>query len=436
MMIRIIFGGLALVWASLLSASVGAPASEADSEMRALPMQFTLHREGPAEACGKDCKMWISASGAITPDTPRDFESFVRGRDMRGAVIALDSDGGSVIGALALGRAIRRLGMSTTVGKVVDPAPQDGKTKSTVLQPDAYCGSMCTFVLLGGVERHVPPEAHVLVHQIWLGDRRDDPTAATYSAEDLALVQRDIGRIVNYTTEMSGSSELLAIMLKIPPWEPMYELSRAELHELKLVSDDDLQMARKISGSRALAPVANGKRMTVGARSWSLVTQDGTTNLMRKHPLTFYGEDVGSFELSLACGTSSDHYVLTYSETRKISNLRRAPENLRDVELTLGDKILGLKVTPMPAGGQGVSRTASGSVPAALIKSYASIGKHSLTIEAFSGDNTSTVTTLGNAGLARSLAQLASSCGNSRLHKAAVPNARATATAGIVTPER
>ncbi len=435
-MIRIIFGGLALVSASLVSVLPGAPASAADNDMRSLPMQFTLHREGPAQACGKDCKTWVSASGAITPDTPRDFENFVRSRDMRGAVIALDSDGGSVIGALALGRSIRRLGMSTTVGKVADLPAQDGKGKSSVLQPDAYCGSMCAFVLLGGVERRVPPEAHVLVHQIWLGDRRDDPTAATYSAEDLALVQRDIGRIVDYTTEMSGSNELLTIMLKIPPWEPMYELSRAELRELKLVSDDDLRVAQKISTLRSLAPVSNGNRTTVGARSWSLVTQDGTPNLMRRHPLTFYGEDVGSFELSLACGTASDHYVLTYSETRKVSNLRRAPENLRDVELTLGGKVLGLKVVPMPAGGQGVSRTASGPVPAALIKSYASLGKHSLTVEAFSGDNTSTVTTLGNAGLARSLAQLASSCASARLHKAVVPDTRATATAGIVTPER
>jgi len=33
--------------------------------------------------------------------------------------------------------------------------------------------------------------AHVRVHQIWLGDRADDAEAATYSADDLMIVQRD-----------------------------------------------------------------------------------------------------------------------------------------------------------------------------------------------------------------------------------------------------
>jgi len=63
---------------------------------------------------------------------------------------------------------------------------------------------MCTFVLLGGVQRQVPTDARVLVHQIWLGDRREDAVAANYTAEDLVVVQRDIGSIMQYTVEMGG----------------------------------------------------------------------------------------------------------------------------------------------------------------------------------------------------------------------------------------
>ncbi len=98
----------------------------------------------------------------------------------------------------------------------------------------AYCESMCAFVLLAGVERRVPAEARVMVHQIWLGDRRDDPTAANYSAEDLVVVQRDIGRLARYTVEMGGGVDLLEIALKIPPWEPMRMLSRDELRTMKV----------------------------------------------------------------------------------------------------------------------------------------------------------------------------------------------------------
>ena len=52
-----------------------------------------------------------------------------------------------------------------------------------------------------------------MVHQIWLGDRREDPTAANYSAEDLVLVQRDIGRLAQYTADMGASIDLLDLAL-------------------------------------------------------------------------------------------------------------------------------------------------------------------------------------------------------------------------------
>jgi hypothetical protein len=76
---------------------------------------------------------------------------------------------------------------------------------------------MCTFVLLAGVKRSVSLEAQVLVHQIWLGDRREDAVAANYSAEDLVVVQRDIGSIVQYIVEMGGDIELVQLSLKVPP---------------------------------------------------------------------------------------------------------------------------------------------------------------------------------------------------------------------------
>src|SRR5215467_15699828 len=81
------------------------------------PMRFEWRREGPAEVCGGSCRVWISAVGYITADTPREFETFAKDPNVHGAVLVLDSDGGSVLGTLALGRAIRNLGMITTIGR-------------------------------------------------------------------------------------------------------------------------------------------------------------------------------------------------------------------------------------------------------------------------------------------------------------------------------
>src|SRR5947208_14058562 len=97
---------------------------------------------------------------------------------------------------------------------------------------------MCAFLLLAGARRYVPPEAHVLVHQIWLGKKRKQALESNYSAEELNIVQRDIGRLVQYTIEMGGSGELLETALRIPPGEPLYRLYSDELRRMKLTTDE------------------------------------------------------------------------------------------------------------------------------------------------------------------------------------------------------
>ena len=198
-----------LVLASPASLCAGAGAGSPAPRMRgdrALPMQFELRQEGPPETCGSQCRALISAVGRDHCRHPdRDFYSFADGRDLNGATVVLDSDGGSVLGAMALGREIRALRLATTVRSAQGPARhRPGAARARRCRPRADCESMCAFVLLAGVQRTVPAEARVMVHQIWLGDRRDDPTAANYSAEDLVLVQRDIGRLARYTAEMGA----------------------------------------------------------------------------------------------------------------------------------------------------------------------------------------------------------------------------------------
>ena len=78
--------------------------------------------------------------------------------------------------------------------------------------------------------------AHVRVHQIWMGDRADDAKAASYTAQDLMIVERDIGRLAKYTFDMGGAGDLLSLSLNVPPWEDLHELSRGELRLTNLVT--------------------------------------------------------------------------------------------------------------------------------------------------------------------------------------------------------
>src|SRR4051812_19606419 len=300
------------------------PHAGAMPDSRSSPMRFELWTEGPAQTCGNECRTWVSAVGAITADVARDFEAFAKKNQINGLTIALDSDGGSVLGALSLGRSVRKLGMITTVGKTVDLNVKDGGPKRAKLLPRAYCESMCAFVLLAGVERHVPAEARVMVHQIWLGDRRDDPTAANYSAEDLVVVQRDIGRLARYTVEMGGGVDLLEIALKIPPWEPMRMLSRDELRNMKVETAGDAPEVNSGTSSNSAA-LSNGARAAVNAHGWAVVAVDGRPAIGRNHPLTVEGDDVGTFDLNFACGEQGRDYIVTYTEQRRGSEVGKVP---------------------------------------------------------------------------------------------------------------
>ncbi|MEH2554551.1 hypothetical protein V1286_002080 [Bradyrhizobium algeriense] len=218
-------------------------------EERKQPMHFKWN------ACQPDCRGWVSAVGIVTSDSPREFDEFAKGRQLAGATIVLDSSGGSVNDSIALGRRFRGLGALTTVGATVRTQAPQGERASVT--PEAHCESMCVFLLLSGKTRYVPPGAHVRVHQIWMGDRADDAKAATYTAQDLMIVERDIGRLAKFTFDMGGTGDLLSLALSVPPWEDLHEMSGGELRLTNLVTTD--AVADVFPQDNASVPMAEAK---------------------------------------------------------------------------------------------------------------------------------------------------------------------------------
>jgi len=388
---------------------------------RALPMRFELRAEGPAGDCADECRNWISAAGAITAETPREFLRFIDGRDLRNAMVVLDSDGGSVLGAIALGREIRRLGLSTSVGRV---SVSGAEKENIIISSRADCESMCAFVLLAGVQRKVPAGARVMVHQIWLGDRREDPAAANYSAEDLALVQRDVGRLVRYTADMGGPMEMIELALRIPPWEPMRSLSRDDIRRMKL---DTFEAEERAPPAVATAPapaapaapatpsapaipaVTSGLKVSaLSEAAWNLVENPDGNMLMRRHALTFEGDEIGSFDVRVGCG-NNDTYRMTYAERRRSGD---GAKPIESVTVRVGRNTIVLPVVTSerrtPAGE--LETLAAGPVPAALIDAFAASGPHSMMLTTRGGGDFATAIRLGNTGARRNLPQLAQSC--------------------------
>jgi hypothetical protein len=410
---------LSLACALALAAPLLMLSSPLHATDRVLPMHFELRAQGPAEICGTNCKLFIVASGAITADTPRNFLVFAQSRDLAGATVVIDSDGGSVLGAIALGREIRNLKLSTTVGHVVDLPVEGQDEPRATLSPNADCESMCAFVLLGGVQRSVPVNARVMVHQIWLGDRREDPTAASYSAEDLVLVQRDIGRLAQYAADMGASADLLDLALRIPPWEPMHAMTREELRRSRLTTEDvDAPVAATVATSTPAPTAQPISRMTNGLRAaaiseqrWALVDNSGVATLARRHPLTVEGEDIGSFDLVVACVAGGEGYEVSYIERRHGGEQAQLADALGAINLRVGSNAAELKVVSSErrSGPDELVTYASGRVPAALIAAFAAIGNHSMVIKTESAHLVTGIR-LGNTGAAQNLPRLSANC--------------------------
>jgi hypothetical protein len=248
-------GGTALLCAGALCIALTGPIATSGSsarvagtlEERKLPMKFSW------VACQPNCRGWISAVGIVTADTVKEFDEFARERQLRGATVVLDSSGGSVNDAIMLGRRWRGYGIMTTVGSSIDPRNGDRADVAA----HAYCESMCVFLLLSGKTRYVPDGAHVRVHQIWMGDRADDARAANYTAQDMMIVERDIGRLAKYTFDMGGTGDLLSLALSVPPWEDLHELSRDELRLTNLVTTDAVAEVLPPKDSAPIAAVAD-----------------------------------------------------------------------------------------------------------------------------------------------------------------------------------
>jgi hypothetical protein len=386
------------------------PAKPSSAQDGDAPMRFELVREGPESVCGKNCRTWVSASGRITPDTGRDFQVFAQGKQLRGLVVVLESNGGTVGSGLDIGRAFRKLDMTTTVGKTTILPGDNGETRAT-LSPRAVCASMCAFALLGGARRHVPAEARVLVHQIWPSSKREDAAAQTYVAENLVSLQRSLGAIARFIVEMGVDIEVFDLAMRIPPWERMRSLSSDEMRRMRVRTVENPFDPPMTATGPAVALPPPTESVTPAAvpasGAWTFAERAGLRGLTRRHPLTVEGDDIGSFEILFACGDAPDAYALHYSEKRRRGEAR---DRLSKVLVVSGKERVNLTIQSSTRGDNDLDSVAHGSVPAALLDTFADAGEHSIVVSTETSGNQRTLIRIGNTGLRAMLPHLAATC--------------------------
>jgi hypothetical protein len=148
------------------------PALKPDSEMT-----FQIMRASNS-TCEPNCPEWIYAEGKIVDSTAAKFNKILRKAERKPLLLVIQSGGGDVRAALAMGRAIRGNKMNVAVGYAVSLNCKSGddfcekvlKSKQIsngfLTGRPAYCASACTLILAAGVERIAIPASIVGTHQI------------------------------------------------------------------------------------------------------------------------------------------------------------------------------------------------------------------------------------------------------------------------------
>ena len=158
--------------------------------------------------------------------------------------------------------------------------------------------------------------------------------------------------------------------------------------------------------------MTDGARATkISERRWAVVDRAGVAALARRQPLTVEGEDIGSFDLMLACGAGGDSYDVSYVERRHNGDRIQVPAELGAVTMTVGRMSASLKVVSSERRSQPdeLVTYAAGTVPAALIGAFAAVGNHSLLIETKSAGMVTGIR-FGNTGAQQNLPRLTAAC--------------------------
>jgi len=167
------------------------------------PIQFELRSGGR-----------LYATGTITQGSARAFADEVERHGEYVKAIVLNSPGGSVADALAIGRLIRARKFATEV--------EAGK----------YCASSCPLVFAGGIERRAAERAIIGVHQI-----AAVPTgaAAVRPADDMSLAQNISARCQRYLADMGIDLKVWVYAMETPH-DQLFTFKPDELKSLNLVT--------------------------------------------------------------------------------------------------------------------------------------------------------------------------------------------------------
>jgi hypothetical protein len=292
------------------------------------PMVF-YDAHGEPDSCGPGCSEWIAAEGKIDADTASRLQRLLV--HLRGArpPIFFHSPGGSVNGAIALGRLIRAHKMTVSVGHTIPLECDDGASgekscaaeiragdqiESALDHQNFMCNSGCVYALAGGTTRLIPPFAALGIHDVGLM-RSAKQRRVSARAVEYAKAMAD-GRLRNYMREMGIGEGLLTEAFAIP-FSTVKPLRRSDAARFGLDPREFGETAWYFS--QKIEPVA---RKLFFLR----------TALDQPHYIN------GLINLACGKGTNSGYYILAYGREHLNSDALVTPAAAPPIDVSVNAK--------------------------------------------------------------------------------------------------
>jgi hypothetical protein len=271
---------VALVSALALACGSAAAAPPGKAAAPETPMQVHVVRSGHP-GCEPKCPRWIAAQGRIVTGTLGQFKAALKGLGDSKLPVFIDSSGGAVNDALAIGRLIRAKGLTVAVTRTAFTpcAPRDaacrkaktgGELRGLAQARSARCASSCAFILAGGANRFVGPGTGVGVHRITMTLRRYMVSrrlsfGGRVETRKTLISERRVGdghaqtrntydNIRQYLAEMGIGDDLMPIILATPS-DGLRWLTPGELRATRLATQF-INGEELVTGAAAAPPPA------------------------------------------------------------------------------------------------------------------------------------------------------------------------------------
>ena len=288
---------------------------------------FVPPRE-PVEVFGNAWQIY--ADGKIDANAAGRLDSLIKERDIPArSQLSLNSNGGSLLGGIALGRVIRKHGLYTDVvkrGREIIEKPIEKIERSYQKLP-GECFSACAFAYIGGTFRFFDKSAKFGVHRFYSKGEELGADSAQVAS----------GVLIAYIGEMGVNQDLYAEMTKAGR-DDLNILSPQQLTSLGIVNNGDAKAVWSIE-SAGNAVYLKGERETARGINKFMVVCSGKTPYLH---VIFDPEGRGEQLLDMEA-----HSLLLDDEVLPISNFRVGKQTIVNGWINVDYKLSPALVTKL-----------------------------------------------------------------------------------------